>query len=66
MSEEGEVATEVIGRVKAGKTVGKTYEVKWDPHSRSVYVSYGGWTACGKATTAGEAMRKAEAYVYDK
>lgn len=58
------MAAEVIGRVKSGK--GQSYEVKWDSSSRDVYVSYAGWSACGKASSAGEAMRKAEAYLYNK
>ena len=58
------MAAEIIGRVKSGK--GKSYEVKWDTVSRDVYVSYAGWTHCGKASSAGEAMRKGEAYVYNE
>jgi len=54
----------VIGRVKSGK--GQSYEVKWDSASRDVYVAYAGWTNCGKASSAGEAMNKAEAYLYNK
>lgn len=54
----------VIGRVKSKS--GKSYEVKWDSASRDVYVAYAGWTSCGKASSAGEAMNKAEAYLYDK
>jgi len=50
--------------VKSGS--GKSYEVKWDSHNQDVYVGYAGWTGCGKASSAGEAMRKAEAWVYDK
>ncbi len=59
------MAAEVIGRVKGGST-GKSYEVKWDPHGKEVYVAYAGWTGCGQASSAGEAMRKAEAWVYEK
>ncbi len=58
------MAATVIGRVKSGK--GKSYEVKWDAASRDVYVSYAGWAHCGKASSAGDAMRKAEAYLYNK
>jgi len=54
----------VIGRVKSGKN--KSYEVKWDASSKDVYVGYAGWTSCGKAYSAGEAMRRAEAYLYNK
>jgi hypothetical protein len=31
-----------------------------------VYVSYAGWSLCGKAGSAGDAMRMAEAYVFNK
>lgn len=54
----------VIGRVKSGK--GKSYEVKWDQLSRDVYVSYAGWAHVGKASSAGDAMNKAEAWLYNK
>ena len=54
----------VIGAVKSGK--GKSYEVKWDQSNRDVYVSYAGWTGVGKASSAGEAMNKAEAWLYNK
>jgi hypothetical protein len=58
------VSAEVIGRVKSGS--GKSYEVKWDSSSKDVYVAYAGWTSCGQASSAGDAMRKAEAFLYDK
>ena len=58
------MAAEVIGSVKAGS--GKSYQVKWDSTSKDVYVSYAGWASCGKASSAGDAMNKAEAYVYNK
>lgn len=58
------MAATVIGRVKSGK--GISYEVKWDSVSRDTYVSYAGWTGVGKASSAGDAMRKAEAYLYNK
>lgn len=54
----------IIGRVKSGK--GKSYEVKWDQSNQYVYVGYAGWTSCGKAYSASEAMNKAEAYLYNK
>lgn len=41
------MAAQVIGSVKSGS--GKTYQVKWDSVSNDVYVSYAGWTSCGKA-----------------
>lgn len=58
------MAAQVIGRVESGK--GKSYEVKWDSSTSDVYVSYSGWSHCGKVSSAGDAMRKAEAYLYDK
>lgn len=54
-----------IGHVKSGKT-NKSVEVKWDPSSKDVYVAYAGVTRIGKAESAGEAMHKAEAWLYDK
>jgi len=58
------MAATVIGRVNSGK--GKSYEVKWDSYSHEVYVSYSGWTLVGKASSASEAMNKAEAWLYNK
>mgnify|MGYP001024309981 CR=1 FL=1 len=58
------MAAQLIGRVKSSS--GKSYEVKWDSSSREVYVSYAGWSLCGKAGSAGDAMRMAEAYVFNK
>lgn len=56
---------EAIGRVKSPR--GKEYEVKWDPASHDVYVSYAGVSKCReKASSAAHAMRVAEAYLYDK
>ena len=54
----------VIARVKSGK--GKSYEVKWDQSSRDVYASWAGWSHVGKASSAGEAMTVAEAWLYNK
>ena len=54
----------VIGRVKSGSY--KSYEVKWDSVSKDAYVSYAGWTSLGKANSTGEAMNKAEAFLYNK
>jgi len=51
------MAASVIGRVKSGS--GKSYEVKWDQSSKDVYVSWGGWSHVGKASSANEAMNKA-------
>lgn len=58
------MATTVIGRVKSGK--GKSYEVKWDQSGKVVYVNNYGWTNVGKASSASEAMTKAEAWLYNK
>jgi len=59
-----EMAAIDIGKVKSGS--GKTYEVKWDQLSKDIYVSYGGWAHVGKASSANEAMNKAEAWLYNK
>jgi hypothetical protein len=58
------MAAIIIGRVKSGS--GKSYEVKWEQSSKDVYVAYAGWTHVGEASSASEAMNKAEAYVYNK
>lgn len=58
------MSASVIGTVKSGK--GKSYEVKWDQSNRDVYVSYAGWTGVGKASSANEAMNRAEAWLYNK
>ncbi|MFX0132599.1 MAG: hypothetical protein ACFFDN_03015 [Candidatus Hodarchaeota archaeon] len=58
------MAATIIGRVKAGS--GKSYEVKWNQSDRNVYVSYAGWTNVGKASSANEAVNKAEAWLYNK
>lgn len=53
-----------IGRVKSGS--GKSFEVAWSPSDRRVYVAWAGWTYVGDASSAGDAMRKAEAWLYNK
>jgi hypothetical protein len=58
------MAAQILGRVNSSK--GKSYEVKWDSSTNDVYVSYSGWSHCGTATSAGDAMRKAEAFLYNK
>ena len=58
------MSAEIIGRVKSGS--GKSFEVKWDAASKEVYVHVAGWVSAGKANSAGDAMRKAEAFVYNK
>ncbi len=60
------MSAQILGRVTSGS--GKSYEVKWDSAGKEVYVrgAGGGWTFVGKASSAGEAMNKAEAFVYNK
>lgn len=60
------MAAVVIGRVKAGS--GKSCQVKWDEASRDVYVelTWGYWVHAGKASSAHDAMVRAEAHVYNK
>ena len=58
------MSAQIIGKVKSGK--GSCYEVKWDPVTKEVYVGYAGWTHIGKASSAGEAMNKAEGFLYNK
>lgn len=59
------MALEKIGSCKGGKTR-KSFDVFWDPSNRTVYVGWGGRKDIGKASSAGEAMRKGEAWLYDK
>ncbi|MBN1154430.1 hypothetical protein JXB12_05855 [candidate division KSB1 bacterium] len=54
-----------IGRVRGGKSH-KSYSVFWDSSSREIYVGYAGRTFIGKASSAQEAMHKADAWVFDK
>ena len=58
------MSAEVIGKVKSPSN--KEYEVKWDHNSRDVYVSWGGWSKVGQASSTQEAMRIAEAWLYNK
>lgn len=65
------MALEVIGKVKSAS--GKSWEVKWDKSSRQARVVFRGgffggmsYHDVGRASSAGEAMRKAEAFLYDK
>ncbi|MCA9525202.1 MAG: hypothetical protein KC549_02755 [Myxococcales bacterium] len=58
------MAAEKLGRARAGS--GKEYEVFWDPSSREVYVGWAGRSGIGKATSAGHAMRMAEAWLVRK
>lgn len=54
----------IVGRVKSGS--GKTFAVEWHEDDKEVYVDWAGWSYVGKAYSAGEAMRKAEAWLYNK
>lgn len=58
------MSASVIGDVRSGS--GKRYEVKWDELSQDIYVSWAGWSHVGRASSAREAMTKAEAWLYDK
>jgi len=53
-----------IGKVISGKTH-KTHTVQWSDSSHEVYID-GGYTYVGKASSAKEAMQKAEAFLYNK
>jgi hypothetical protein len=53
-----------VGHVKSGK--GSRYAVRWDQYSKEIYVDYAGWTYVGKASSAADAMTKAEAWLYNK
>lgn len=63
------MASQEIGKVKSGS--GKTYIVFWDHSSKDVYVGTYGWVgtskeSIGRASSAGDAMRRAEAAVYNR
>jgi hypothetical protein len=58
------MAAEKIGSVKSGSK--KSFGVKWDKSNKKVYVSYAGWTSVGTASSASQAMTKAEAWLYNK
>lgn len=53
-----------VGHVKSGH--GSRIAVHWDPHSKEVYVEYAGRSYVGHAKSAADAMRKAEAWLYNK
>lgn len=57
-----------IGKVK--NSSGKEFHVKWEGGTVQVKEISGrltaGWQSAGKASSGGEAMRMAEAYVYNK
>lgn len=58
----------VVGKVKSSS--GKEYHVKWEGAGVQVKEITGGWSAgwlsVGHASSGGEAMRMAEAFVYNK
>jgi len=56
---------QTIGSVRSGRT-NSLFHVTWYPISGEVYVSYAGSTYVGKASSPGDAMRKAEAWLYNK
>ena len=58
------MSASIIGRVTSGS--GKSVEVKWTASSKEIYVHYSGWTYIGHASSAKEAMIKAEAWLYNK
>lgn len=55
----------VIGRVRLGKQR-RSFKVIWSPAEQDVYVACGGWTWCGQANSAGAAMRRAEAWLFNE
>jgi hypothetical protein len=58
------IAASVLGSVKSGTE--KSFQVSWDESSKEGYVSYVGCTKVGTASSAGDAMKKAEAWLYSK
>ena len=54
-----------IGSVKGGRS-GSSFRVTWYPISGEVYVSYASSSYVGKASSPRDAMRKAEAWLYNK
>ena len=59
----------IIGKVR--NSAGKEYEVKWNDWGEVYVREIGGWGSTWdgprqKASSAGEAMRIAEAFVYNK
>lgn len=58
------MAAKYVGTVKSPG--GKPYDVRWDPNSRDVYVSYAGGTKCGKAKSDEDAIYKAKSFLREK
>ena len=61
------MASNVIGACRTGKS-NKSVDVAWNgpPGDLRVYVAWAGWTGIGTAESDRQAMRKAEAWLYDK
>ena len=59
------MASTKLGSIKGGKT-GRSFDVYWDQSDKTVYVDWGGKTNIGTASSAREAMTKAEAWLYAK
>ncbi len=61
------MSSNIIGACRAG-TSNKSIDVAWNapPGDQRVYVAWAGWTGIGHAESAREAMRKAEAWLYNK
>lgn len=59
------MAAEKLGSVISGKTK-QTCTVYWDSYSKEVFVGWAGQTKIGTASSAREAMNKAEAWLYNK
>lgn len=64
------MASKSIGEIRKGI---KVWEVTWNPGTKSVYVRLRGGglfgnptLSAGKANSAGDAMLRAEAFVYNK
>lgn len=65
------MAAKELGTVTSGSN--HPWRVKWDEFSHDIYVeslssfgSWGGGTYVGKASSAADAMHKAEAFLYNK
>jgi len=58
------MSAELIGVAKSKK--GTSYEVKYNRATERVYVSYSQWIEIGKASTAAEAIIKAQEFLSDK
>ena len=59
------MAASDLGSVKGGAS-GRRFPVKWDQSTGKVYVQFAGWKDVGKASSPGDAMRRAEAAAFNK